>query len=357
MPIDTSIYQNLRPVQMPSTLDSQAKAMNLSNHALQQAHTMKQMSREDEAQQMADRLRKASEYGQALDSLAGLPEPERAKAWGAVRGELVKNGAIAPDTAPEQYDPGFFRTNLSRYYATKDGIESRLKQAQTKKLEAEATMAGTKDYLQSDLTRSQIAKNYADAKKEGGPKQLPADKVLSVSEGQRLPTMLEDIRSTISSNADSFGPIAGRIGAANPYNERTKTIDAQMRASAQSFGRFMEGGVLRKEDEAKYRQMFPNLSDTPEVAANKLTIVDRLLRQKQSADVEALRSSGYDTAACSKAGTAPSAPEVLKGAKSGKDGVAYAAEPPPAPKQGEVQDGYVFMGGNPNDQKSWKKAR
>lgn len=146
--------------------------------------------------------------------------------------------------------------------------------------------------------------------------RLPADKVLSVQDGNRIPTMLQDLRNTIGKNKDAFGPVTGRLGAMNPWNERSQTIDAQMRSAAQSFGRFMEGGVLRKEDEEKYRKMFPDLKDTPDVAANKLALVDRLLQQKQQGDTAALQSAGYNTGGLmGGGGLVPEPPSILSGPK------------------------------------------
>jgi hypothetical protein len=127
--------------------------------------------------------------------------------------------------------------------------------------------------------------------------KLPPDKVLLVQQGAQIPNQLADLDVTLKNNEKLFGPGVGRVGAANPYDTQAQTIDAQMRASAQAFGRYMEGGVLRKEDEDKYRKMFPQLTDTPEVARNKLAIVNRLLTQKQNADVSALKSQGYDVRA------------------------------------------------------------
>ena len=360
MPIDASIYGNLKPVQMPSMLDSQQKAATMSSLAMQQVRGMKQMETEDKEAKFNDHLRKASTFGNALEGLAGLPEQERAAAWEPMRQELLKSGVMAEQDIPGQYDPNYFAGSFRKWSQSKEGIENRLKVAQIGKAEAEARAAGPMAQLEVDYKKSQIAKNNADAKKEGGPKQLPADKVLIVSEGQRLPTMLEDIKATIGSNKDAFGPISGRLSSMNPYNERSSTMDAQLRAASQSFGRFMEGGVLRKEDEDKYRKMFPTLSDTPEVAANKLTIVDRLLKQKQAADVEALGASGYDTAAFGKTGRAPDAPSVLSKAqpKVSNDLIpsATAADKPPI-KQGAIEDGFVFMGGDPGDSKNWKRAK
>jgi hypothetical protein len=334
MGIDASIYQNLRPVQVPDMMAAATGAANLSRMA-------KLGQREDEEAAYTDRLRKASEFGGALDGLAGLKPEERAAQWGKVHGELVGRGILKPGEAPAEYDDGFFRQSLSRYYSTKDGIEARLKGAQIKKLEADAINDPADKALDRDYKRSQIAKNLADAKGNSSGQRLPADKVLAVSEGQRLPQMLDDIRGTLKANKGAFGPIRGGLSSMNPYNEQAQTIDAQMRTAAQSFGRLMEGGVLRKEDEEKYRKMFPQLKDDPAVAENKLALVDRMLKQKQQADVSALAGSGYDTGAFGQGGAMPDLPGVLRsGAR--KEGVAVAGDRPGAKPTTVIQNGHTY---------------
>lgn len=157
--------------------------------------------------------------------------------------------------------------------------------------------------------------------KKNEPLRLPPDKVLNVNEGNVIPQQLSDVRKTLEANQDSFGPVMGRLNSLNPYDEKSSTIDAQMRAAAQSFGKYMEGGVLRKEDEDKYRKMFPSLSDTPEVARNKLAIVDRLLSSRQGSNVAALKTSGYDVSGVDQGLSVPDAPGILTLGKPGSSGL------------------------------------
>lgn len=126
-------------------------------------------------------------------------------------------------------------------------------------------------------------------------KQLPPAQVIAVTDGAAVGKMLPDIETTIEQNKDLFGPVGGRLAQANPYDERGQSVDAQMRAASQAFGRFMEGGVLRKEDEEKYRRMFPQLGDRIGTAQNKLAIIRRLLAQRYTDTRNALTASGYDT--------------------------------------------------------------
>jgi hypothetical protein len=143
--------------------------------------------------------------------------------------------------------------------------------------------------------KAELAKKQQEAAQSAKGFKLPPDKVLQVQQGSQIPTILGDIEKTLNNNKESFGPIGGRLGAADPYDSKSQTIDAQFRSASQAFGRFMEGGVLRKEDEEKYRKMFPQLSDTAEVAQNKLAIVRKQLVDKQNADIQALSAQGYDT--------------------------------------------------------------
>lgn len=136
------------------------------------------------------------------------------------------------------------------------------------------------------------ARREADQAEKGF--KLPPDKVLLVQQGAQLPRQLEDIQNTLATNEGKFDPIKGFFETRNPYSSDSQIIDAQLRAAAQNFGRYMEGGVLRKEDEDKYRKMFPQMTDTKDVAQGKLDIVRRLLTQKHNADIQALSDQGYD---------------------------------------------------------------
>ena len=163
---------------------------------------------------------------------------------------------------------------------------------------------------QADLNKT-IAETNRIANEGKNGKQMSAADVGKYNEGNRLPGMLTDLRKSISSSQDMFGPVAGRVAGFNPYNEKAKTLDSQLRTSAQSIGSFLEGGVLRKEDEEKYAKMLPQLSDTPEIASNKLDLIEKLLVDKQRSTVDALKNSGYDTAGIQREFAPTRVPEVL----------------------------------------------
>jgi hypothetical protein len=192
------------------------------------------------------------------------------------------------------------------------------------------------DMRQGERAADRSAKEAAAA----SGKRISGPTLLGVNEGKSVARLLPDVEKAIQANAAMFGPISGRAKSANPYNESAQTVDALMRTASQSFGRFMERGVLRKEDEEKYRRMFPQLSDKLEVAKNKLAIVRRILAQEYESQRSVLGDSGYDI---SGLGALDIPPSIFERASSG-------------PAVGVVEDGYRFKGGDPANPASWEKV-
>jgi hypothetical protein len=178
---------------------------------------------------------------------------------------------------------------------------------------------------------AQNQKTVAEANKlsreSANGKTLTATEIGKFNEGNQIPSMLDDLETTITNNKDMFGPIAGRWASMSPWDERAKTAESQLTAAAQTVGKHLEGGVLRAEDVPKYRKMLPDMSDTPEVAANKLATVRRLLVNRQNSDVEALKNGGYDVSSIDKGLVAPGAPKVLAGGNKKVANEANAADP------------------------------
>ena len=184
-------------------------------------------------------------------------------------------------------------------------------------------------------------KTKAATTKATKPRGLTQNMIKTLNERNTNPIVIGDLDSLIDQNKNRFGPVAGRLGGANPYDTDSQAINSKLKASSQAFGKYMEGGVLRKEDEVKYEKMFPQLKDTPEVASRKLEIVRDMLQKKQQSDLDAFQSQGYD----------------LEGLELPEDA------PSPADAQlsntklniGAVEDGYRYIGGDPSDQDSWEK--
>jgi hypothetical protein len=135
MPIDSSIYGLLKTQEAPDLIGTASKAMNMRNLAMQGEQMQKQASREDQEWAQKEHLRKASEYADDLEVLAGLPEPERQKAWGGV---YQKHADILKDKVPDVYDPGIFRQQFAMGRQLAPQIKKRLEMAQATAMEQKA---------------------------------------------------------------------------------------------------------------------------------------------------------------------------------------------------------------------------
>jgi len=127
-----------------------------------------------------------------------------------------------------------------------------------------------------------------------GGKVVPATQAGALGEFDSAISLMGEVETILKTQGDLFGPVKGTIGTANPYAVESQKVDSDLRRAAQIVGKAMEGGVLRKEDEIKYRRMLPNLSDKPEVAEYKMKQVKAMLERNRSQRVLALESAGYN---------------------------------------------------------------
>lgn len=144
------------------------------------------------------------------------------------------------------------------------------------------------------LTPYQAAQLEIEQQKLAQGKQLTPDQINRISEGNQMPAVLQGLNDIIDKNSMIFGPVFGRITAANPYASQAQAIQAQLKRAMQSIGKYLEGGVLRAEDEKKYEKMLPQLTDTPEVAKAKLTGIQDLLNSKQQQYLMDIQTGGYN---------------------------------------------------------------
>jgi len=112
---------------------------------------------------------------------------------------------------------------------------------------------------------------------EGFGKTLPASAVAKIAESKSAIASLVDLRKVLQENSQYIGPVAG-FQALWPYSE-ARQAQAKIDLVKQRVGKALEGGVLRKEDEEKYKRILATLNDTPETAISK---VDGLIQTLES---------------------------------------------------------------------------
>lgn len=99
-------------------------------------------------------------------------------------------------------------------------------------------------------------------------KPLPEAAVLSIATSKSAVDQLKALKADIQANEQYVGPLAG-VQALNPYSEGRK-VQAKLDLARQRVGKALEGGVLRKEDEEKYKKILATLYDDPALAYSKL---------------------------------------------------------------------------------------
>jgi len=196
-----------------------------------------------------------------------------------------------------------------------------------------------------DRTRAQTGVNsarMAQIGKEGSEgKRMSESATMRVSEARDAFASVDMLDSAMEKWEPMMGPVEGRFRSINPYDTEAQKFDSDLRRTAQTIGKYMEGGVLRKEDEEKYRRMLPALSDTPQVARYKLQQTKDMLKEKQARDLQALSDQGYRTE-----GLNIQERSRMRGPEIGA-----------SPQIGEVRKGYRYIGGNPAQKSSWEKAQ
>jgi|CXWL01.1.fsa_nt_gi hypothetical protein len=143
---------------------------------------------------------------------------------------------------------------------------------------------------QYDLQRQQEKEQQV---QEGRP--LPAHNAQLLGEAGNLSTgVLGGLEKLITDNSNMFDPILGKVHEINPYDVKGQEIDAELRRARQTIGSYLEGGVLRKEDEIKYETMLPKLSDKPEVAKEKLKGIKQLIENKKREYINSYEDAGFN---------------------------------------------------------------
>lgn len=273
-----------------------------------------------------------------LEYVAGAPESQRKQAYGAMMGNLERQG-VDTSKMPKDYEPGMFRSMYDIASKQKPVLEQTLAQSNISHVDAET------------------AKIYSEIGKE---KRKP----LAAEQSDRLAghdagfKQLDDLEAAIKANSDIMGPVAGRTRGLIPGSEtntRAKSLQALVNTAAQKIGKSLEGGKLTDADIERYRGMLPTNTDAPELALQKIEQVRRMVAQQQASDLDTYGKAGINVAEFSS--RTPNDISITKRPKGGKRDTVNSAVADDLPKQGAVQDGYVFLGGNPSDPKSWKKAK
>lgn len=99
-------------------------------------------------------------------------------------------------------------------------------------------------------------------------KPLSDTAIKAITQSETALESVKDLKKVVKENEKFIGPITG-LAKLNPFSEARK-VQADIDRVKQRVGKALEGGVLRKEDEEKYKKILAQITDTPETALYKI---------------------------------------------------------------------------------------
>lgn len=117
-----------------------------------------------------------------------------------------------------------------------------------------------------------------------------------------LDTSLNDLATLTKTIPAGTTGVGAKAGAMLPnfvtqwtgVGADAKSKQAVIDRVKQVIGKSLEGGVLRKEDEAKYEKILPTIGDVDTVVAAKLAGLQQAISQRRQTTLDALSDAGYD---------------------------------------------------------------
>lgn len=122
---------------------------------------------------------------------------------------------------------------------------------------------------------------YSELQKMTTPKtpKLTTGAIATITDTNKGLQAISDLQKMVGSSDYAGGKIQGTLRQFNPFDQTFKTQQAMVDTARQLVGKAMEGGVLRKEDEEKYRKILPVMDDDATVAQAKLKYLQNLIGQ------------------------------------------------------------------------------
>lgn len=170
---------------------------------------------------------------------------------------------------------------------------------------------------------AEAAARAAGAASSGTKKaKLPATTVLELSGAQEAIKQLDQMMGSAADLKKDYGPLNG-LRTINPYDSEAQDFNQLVATTKQVIGKGLEGGVLRKEDEAKYEKIIPTFGDTKEVRIQKAKQLEQMIINKHNTQLKTLGDANYDVGdipeAVSAAATPSASGTVWRKAKDGKE--------------------------------------
>ena len=217
--------------------------------------------------------------------------PQQAGAAGledALMGDYSVNNAMTPMNNPMSAPASNDMNNpfLQEAYPNSQQMSS---DNPFQQQQAQSSNPYSKEGLLSDIQRDpQNADKYIAyyqsledifAPKQAEPLKLNNTAIQTITDLQTGLDNLDELGGRISSSSAN-NPVLGALRSKNPFDTEAKSLRAEIDRVKQVVGKALEGGVLRKEDEDKYKRILPTINDTDAVAAQKIAAIKSDLQNK-----------------------------------------------------------------------------
>ena len=121
-----------------------------------------------------------------------------------------------------------------------------------------------------------------------------AEDIAAIDEGLKLSRGMNFKQGDTGIMPWAGGAVPDAVTNLTGFGVGAKQRQGVINLTKQIIGKGLEGGVLRKEDEAKYEKILPTLSDPPAVVETKIANLIKTLEQKRSTRLDAMEDAGYN---------------------------------------------------------------
>lgn len=349
MPIDTSFYSNIRAPEKIDLNEPMRNAMGLTQMAMQTQALQKQLGAKDYDQQAKALDFHINQAGAIANLAMGVKDQA---GYDAALQQAQKMG-MDTSTFPKQWDPDLTKAISYNSMKQADRLAAMKQQYELPNIQSNTV----KNYAEAGKARADTAKTIAETPKpftgQIDPSTNPAALITSYVPKDQQVKVAEEIK-----NAQDIKSLAPKIMAAfEKGSSRNPVIAAQGQREFEGLinttVKDAEGTTRQAAFDSIHKTMTPSgLFAAPGENEARRRTVQEYLTSKSSAPIAF--SHGIDLSKFDS--TSPYREDNTQNGNVGSSAIP-SANAGTLPKHGQVEDGYVFMGGDPSNPKSWKRAK
>src|SRR6185369_4591653 len=226
--------------------------------------------------------------------------------------EQVRRMGMTPEQQAQEQNQATTRTETERNHRAMEviararvGVESKNVADKNASRKALADVVLANPNLYDELTptdKGHIAADLAERGFEGFGKKPSEAAVKQITQTRNALDGLRELKDTLKANERLLGPVSG-LETILPYATEHKQVQAKIDLVRQRVGKALEGGVLRKEDEEKYKKILATMTDTPDLAISKTESLIADIEREMGNYTDELRRSGRNVKATAGGGS------------------------------------------------------